>query len=53
MLDSIFKAYDMSFQTDIIYLDFGNAFDSVQCDELLLKLRKIGISGNLWPWFRA
>ena len=45
MLDCIFKAYDMSSQTDIIFLDFKKAFDSVPHDELLLKLRKIGISG--------
>ena len=53
MLECIFKAYDMSSQTDIIFLDFKKAFDSVPHDELLLKLRKIGISGILWFWFRA
>ena len=53
MLDCTFKAYDMSSQTDIIFLDFKKAFDSVPHDELLLKLRKIGISGILWFWFRA
>ena len=53
MLDCIFKAYDMSSQTYIIFLDFKKAFDSVPHDELLLKLRKIGISGILWFWFRA
>ena len=53
MLDCIFKAYDMSSQTDIIFSDFKKAFDSVPHDELLLKLRKIGISGILWFWFRA
>ena len=53
MLECIFKAYDMSSQTDIIFLDFKKAFDSVPHNELLLKLRKIGISGILWFWFRA
>ena len=53
MLDCIFKAYDMSSQTDINFLDFKKAFDIVPHDGLLLKLRKIGISGILWFWFRA
>ena len=36
-------------QTDVIYLDFHKAFDSIPHNELLLKLRSMGISGNLWP----
>ena len=39
-------------QTDVIYLDFAKAFDRVPHNELLLKLWKIGITGNLWWWFR-
>ena len=40
-------------QTDVIYLDFAKAFDRVPHNELLLKLWKIGITGNLWLWFRS
>ena len=40
-------------QTDVIYLDFAKAFDRVPHNELLLKLWKIGITGNLWWWFRS
>lgn len=40
-------------QTDVIYLDFRKAFDSVPHHELLIKLRSIGISGNLWLWFKS
>ena len=36
---------------DIIYLDFKKAFDSVPHNELLHKLRSVGILGSLWRWF--
>ena len=35
-------------QTDVIYLDFKKAFDSVAHSELLGKLWSFGIVGNLW-----
>ena len=37
---------------DVLYLDFRKAFDSVRHDVLLQKLWDVGISGNLWFWFR-
>ena len=40
-------------QTDVIYLDFRKAFDSLPHNELLLKLRSMGISGNLWLWLKS
>ena len=41
-----------SLQCDAIYiLDFKKAFDSVPHQELLFKLRSIGIAGGLWKWF--
>ena len=40
-------------QTDVIYLDFKKAFDSVAHNELLCKLWKFGITGDLWLWVRA
>ena len=36
----------------LIYLDFRKAFYSVPHNELLLKLMKIGVTDNLWFWFR-
>ena len=38
---------------DVIYLDFKKAFDSVPHNELLYKLWKYGITGDLWMWFKA
>ena len=38
---------------DVLYLDYKKAFDSVPHNELLYKLWKYGITGDLWMWFRA
>ena len=40
-------------QSDVVYLDFRKAFDSVAHNELLFKLWNFGITGSLWEWFRA
>ena len=40
-------------QTDTIYIDIRKAFDTVPHNELLIKLRTMGISGNLWQWFKS
>lgn len=37
-------------QTDILYLDFAKAFDSVDHGILLAKLRSYEVSGNLLNW---
>jgi len=46
------KVINTTHQTDIIYLNFRKAFDSVPHKELLFKLNHLGISGNVWMWFR-
>ena len=43
----------IDYQTDVIYFDFKKAFDSVPHNELLFKLKSMGISGNLWLWFES
>ena len=51
MLNSIVRGLD-SCQT-VHYFDFMKAFDNVPREKLLLKLRRIGISGHLWKWFKG
>ncbi len=46
------EATDNKDQVDMVYLDFKKAFDTVSHNELLFKLWRIGITGNLWSWFR-
>ena len=54
-LNNIINSFNNSFkpQVDTIYLDFRKAFDSVPHNELLVKLWHLGITSNLWNWFRA
>ena len=47
-LDGTIKSH-----VDMIFLNFRKAFDSVSHNELLVKLWHIGITGDLWYWFRA
>ena len=42
-----------SSQTDVLYLDFKKAFDSVAHNKLVHKLWNFGITDNLWLWVRA
>ena len=44
------KALDNRLSTDVIFLDFEKAFDSVSHDRLPLKLERFGISGSLLSW---
>ena len=38
---------------DVIYTDFSKAFDSVAHERLLVKLERIGITGDLLLWIRS
>lgn len=44
---------DMSGQTDVIYLDFSKAFDSVSHKLLIHKLKSFGFHGPLLNWFSS
>jgi len=39
--------------TDVCYIDFSRAFDSVVHSKLCFKLQSYGITGNLLEWIRA
>ena len=52
LLHSIVESSQKS-QSDLIYLDFKKAFDSVAHNELLFKLWYVGITGNTWKWLLA
>lgn len=47
VLHDVVLNLDRNIQTDVIYLDFSKAFDSVDHNILLAKLNTYGISGNL------
>ena len=51
ILHDIGKNLDRNKQTDVLYLDFSKAFDSVDHDILLHKLQMHGINGTLLRWF--
>ena len=51
VLQNIGLKLDKGHETDIIYLDFAKAFDSVCHRRLLWKLQHYGVSGPLLKWF--
>lgn len=48
---SIGEALDKTKQTDILYLDFAKAFDTVDHAILIEKLKWYGVTGQLINWF--
>ena len=46
------QSLDKNIQTDMIYLDFAKAFDTVDHSVLLEKLRLYGVKGQLFCWFK-
>ena len=50
---NLFENLTSHSQSDVIYLDLAKAFDTVQHTELLYKLRSVGITGDLWWWFKS
>ena len=47
---SILEALADGLAVDVVYLDFAKAFDKVDHGVLLIKLRKLGLSGTLLSW---
>ncbi|MGB2240166.1 MAG: RNA-directed DNA polymerase, partial [Pseudomonadales bacterium] len=40
-------------EVDVVYLDFAKAFDKVDIEILLMKLKRYGIGGKLYDWIQA
>ncbi len=53
VLHEIGELLDKRVQTDVVYLDFGKAFDRVDHQLLLKKLSNFVVGGNLLEWFRS
>ena len=49
-LHDIGAALNKGLETDVVYLDFSKAFDSVDHGKLVLKLKQHGVEGNLLSW---
>ena len=51
--DEILNNFLKQNETDVIYLDFAKAFDKVDHEILLQKLKNIGIGGKLYDWIKS
>ena len=47
------QSYDLGDSTDVIYLDFAKAFETVVHQRLLAKLDHSGIRGHLLTWLSS
>ena len=52
VLHTVGQSLDNNIQSDMIYLDFAKAFDTVDNSALLAKLRLNGVKGQLFCWFK-
>ena len=52
MLNFLTESIEYETDTDLVYLDFAKAFDSVAHNRLICKLHSYGISGLLLLWMR-
>ena len=40
-------------QTDVVFVDFAKDFDTVPHNELLFKLKTLGVIEKVWLWLKA
>ena len=52
-VDSVLKALNDGSEVDVIYLDYSKAFDKVDHETLLLKMRQYGIKGPIYNWIEC
>ena len=52
-VDSVLKALIDGSEVDVIYLDSSKAFDNVDHETLLLKMRQYGIKGPIYNWIEC
>ena len=53
LITFIHQLWNNKISSDVLYLDFRKAFDSVSHRILLRKLWSMGIRGLLWLWFKS
>ena len=51
--DDILNLLEQGINVDVVYLDFAKAFDKVDFNIVLQKIRKLGIDGNLYCWIES
>ena len=51
--DDIYEGFTRGEDTDSIYLDYAKAFDKVDFDLLILKLKKYGFGNKLVDWIQS
>ena len=51
ILKDIYEAKNSKLNTGLLFLDVRKAFDSLDHNMLLLKLQRLGASGNMLTWF--
>ena len=52
-MEEVTKILDEGDAVDILYLDFSKAFDKVQHQRLIGKMRHLGIGGRILEWVEA
>ena len=49
-LEFVSNYVDQGYPIDVVYLDFQKAFDKVPHKRLMLKIKSLGIIGNIYNW---